>query len=862
VSDATFIGLFVEEATGLLALFEDAGSGDEQRARAVADLRQAIMLLEGTGHAADAVRACDRLAAGEAGATAELVGLIRTLRAVLSQPRSEPPPPSRTRARSPSRRPFDTEESKTLRSFFRDEAHEHLEKIIASLGELGGAAPGGETLEELLRATHLLKGSAGTVGLTEFASAAHRLEETLARTRSGALEWSGELAEAVVEVIDALLAFVDNVEVPSNAADLELRAAALERLSGIELTVAPPRPAQSELESDAAADDDDDDDDNNSGGQVVGPLATDDTASVVFARQSADTRQHQPQILRVDPQRIDRLMDGVGELIFDRTRIERRIAEIELYSENLSHGRRVLRDSIEQLADSGELSDDLVVVASQLSELEADIAAQVSSLRQSTAALVDDAQALRRTTSDLQRGLTGIRMQSVATLFERLAPRVRAMARAEGKRVKLQLIGGETEFDKAVAEQVADALVQLLRNAVAHGIESAAERRAAGKAEIGLITLAARGEGESVAIEITDDGSGLDTPALRRRLVEQGVWSEQRAELESDNEVLRAVFFSGVSSRDTPDLLAGRGVGLGAVRETVARLGGEIRLSSTPRQGTTFTVRLPLTTAVAHALLFKVGGHVYAVPNVNVVETAMVEASGPAIPSFLRIRSASVPLILLHAILGADIPADARTVPAVVIEYLGKRLAITCDKIVGPREIVVKSLGPLLASMPLYAGGTVSGSGKVQLILDPAALVSLAFPRLEVLKAPTHPVRAVVESRRPRRLLLVDDSKTVRESLTRALERAGFVVDVAADGAAAWERLCTSSYDALVTDIEMPELDGFGLIEKVRAELAELPTVIISSAATDENRARAAELGVRTVLAKPVNPQAIAEALR
>lgn len=842
MGDATFIGLFVDEATNLLALLEDRGAGAGARAHAIADLRQAVMLLEGSAHAAAALDACDRLAAGDGGGADALAALIRALRAEMT--RSQPPSPAR-RPPASRRQIFDTEESKTLRQFFRDEAHEHLEKIIGTLGALGGAAPDGDTLGELLRVTHLLKGSAGTVGMNTFADAAHRLEEVLARARSGALRWTGEVAESVVELIDALLAFVSASESPAAGAELELRAAALERLSGVE--------PQADLGRAATEDDD--------SGRVMAPHAPEDTASVVV-RRDAEVRARQPQILRVDPQRIDRLMDGIGELTFDRTRIERRIVEVEQLAENLSHARRVLRDSIDQLADSGELSDDQMVVAAQLAEVEADIAAQVSAMRRSTAALVDDAQALRRTAGDLQKGLTRIRMQSVATLFERLAPRVRAMARAEGKRVKLQLIGGDTEFDKAVAEQVTDALVQLLRNAVAHGIEPAAERTRAGKSEVGLITVAARGEGESVAIEITDDGAGLDTAALRKRMVDQGLWSQQRARMESDNEVLRAVFFSGISSRETPDLLAGRGVGLGAVRETVARLGGEIQLSSTAGRGTTFTVRLPLTTAVAHALLFKVGGHVYAVPNVNVVETAMVEASGPAIPTVLRVRSESVPLIILHAILGADVPADARRVPAVVVEYLGKRLAITCDKIVGPREIVVKSLGPLLSSLPLYAGGTVSGSGKVQLILDPAALVRLGYPRLEVLSGPVHPVRRDKTEGLPRRLLLVDDSRTVRETLTRALERAGFVVDVAADGAAAWERLCTSSYDALVTDLEMPELDGFGLIERVRAQLAELPTVIISSAATDAARARAADLGVVVVLAKPVNPQAIADALR
>ena len=257
-------------------------------------------------------------------------------------------------------------------------------------------------------------------------------------------------------------------------------------------------------------------------------------------------------------------------------------------------------------------------------------------------------------------------------------------------------------------------------------------------------------------------------------------------------------------------------------------------------------------------------GNVYAVPNVNVVETALVEASGPVMPLELRSRGVGVPLVSLQELLGGSVP-DARSVPAVVIEYLGRRLAITCDKIVGPREIVVKSLGPLLASIPLYAGGTVSGSGKVQLILDPAALVRLAYPSAQMpASAGAKPMTSGRSARdQSLRILVVDDSRTVRETVTRALERQGYVVDVAPDGAAAWEKLCSVTYDALITDIEMPELDGFGLLERIRAgSLAELPALVISSRSSDENRLRATELGVIDFLAKPVSLAALERGLR
>ncbi len=832
MSGATLEDVFVEEGIRVLAVFHESTLDPRARQHACNDLEVAANFLPSAELRANAQTICVRLRQSDAAAVDELAELIAELRASQSRDVVPRPIPKRTDS---SRQVFDTEETRTLRSFFRDEAHQNLERVVRTLGEVGSEAPSESTIDELLRITHLLKGSAGTVGLPEFANAAHSLEDALARARRGSIHWTKSLHDSIIEVIDALLAFVDTAEegtaADSALANLELRVASLTQAwtdAETTATTEPRREPRSE------------------------------SSSVTMTPAESQSRGSGPQVLRVDPRRVDQLMDSVGELTFDRTRIERRIHEVELLSQNLSHARRVLHDSIEQLAAGENISDDIVVIASQLSELEADIASQVAAMRRSSSNLIEDARSLRKTTAELQKGLTGIRMQSAAALFERLAPRVRAMARAEGKRVRLRMLGGETEFDKAVAEQVADALIQLLRNSIAHGIESQADRAAAGKPEVGLITLTARGEGESVAIEVADDGAGLDTVALRRRLVELDVWSEDRASSESDDGVLRAVFFPGVSSRVSADLIAGRGVGLGAVRETVARLGGEIRLASTRGRGTTFTVRLPLTTAIAHALLFKVGGHVYAVPNVNVVETALVEASGPTIPAQLRTRGQTVPMILLQSVLGADIPSDARSVPAVVIEYLGRRLAITCDKIVGPREIVVKSLGPLLASIPLYAGGTVSGSGKVQLILDPAALVRLAFPTLEVIDDGPTRIRRNAGSR-ARRVLIVDDSRSVRLAVTRALERAGFLVDEAPDGAAGWERLCSSDYDVMITDIEMPELDGFGLLERVRSStLAHLPALIISTRAGEGNRARAESLGVSEFFAKPVSPQALA----
>ena len=709
---------------------------------------------------------------------------------------------------------FNTSEYRALRLLFRDESHEALEQVAHLLLRAGTDRIDPDALTELLRTTHSLKGTAGTVGLREFADAAHRLEGVLERLRAGALVWSGAVRDAVVEVVDGLRALAE-------AAEDEVEAAELAR--GLERALAAVGSAAevADVETDP-------------GGSATGLRGPTESGPHRVARSG------EPAQLRVDPARIDRLMDSVGELIFDRTRIERRVIELRGSVEQLA----LLRDA---MFASAEASGDL-----PLRSLARDLSDRVGLLERLAGELLEDTGALRRTGNALQDGLTDIRMQSSRSLFQRLAPQVRALARAAGVPIRLITHGGETEFDKSVADQIVEPLIHLLRNAVAHGIEPPEVRRALGKPAEGQITIAARHEGRSVVIEVADDGAGVDPRVVRQRLVQSGRWSESRAQVAGDDEVLRALFDARVSSREEVDELAGRGIGLDAVRDTVVRLGGEIAVSSTVGIGTSFTMRLPQTTSISNALLFKVGGHVFAIPNVHVVETAQVEVSSPAVPSILRVRDGAVPLVLLHRVLGAALPADVRSVPAVVIDYASRRLAVTCDKIVGPREIVVKNLGPLLSPLPLYAGGTISGSGKVQLILDPAALVRLAYPE-----------PAAAPRRAAGRVLVADDSRAVRQAMALLLERAGYQVDLADSGLAAWRMLGRAHYDALVTDLEMPEMGGLELIERVRGDalLAELPVVIISSRAGDAARARAARLDVVAVLAKPVDPDRLLAAL-
>jgi chemotaxis protein histidine kinase CheA/CheY-like chemotaxis protein len=749
---------------------------------------------------------------------------------------------------------FAPEELAMLRSFFRDEAHETLERLASELLRTPRAGPDAEALGDLMRATHTLKGSAGTVGVPEMVGFAHEVEDQLARLRAGKLAWSASLLDVLVETIDAMRGYIDALD--DEGGRLLATGRVREQLDLLgRVSAAAPAAAPAEPVSDGA---------------VTAPYRGGDSTRTVVAGEVGaghDLSGVYPSsqgVLRVDPGRVDRLMDSVGELVFDRTRIERRVQHLRDLARSLEDTRRRLRDHVVQASRAAAAPG----LAGALSEVEAELAERVTELSRASAALLDDADALRRTSAALQDGLTRVRMLKAGALFQQLAPPLRAIARGEGKRVRLVTGGEDTEFDKTVAERITDPLIQLLRNAVAHGIEPGEVREAAGKAPEGEVKILARQERGLVVLEVADDGAGIDPATLRQRLVVSGRWTRSRAEMATDEEVLRSIFEPGVSTREHADRLAGRGVGLDAVRESIARLGGEIRMTSTPGEGTVFTMRLPVSAAVSQALLFKVHGHVYAIPNVHVVETAYAEISAGAVPPTLTVRDDLIPLVSLHQILGGAGPGAGRSLPAVVIEFAGRRFAVTCDKIVGPREIVVKHLGPLLAPLPLYAGATISGSGKVQLILDPASLARIAHPGAKS-AAPTPAPQAttgptpVAPVARAGRALVADDSRAIREAMTQILASAGYIVDVAEDGARAWRMVRELDYQLVVTDIEMPELDGLGLIERIREDpgLNTLPVVVITSRGSGDTRESAEELGIQGFVFKPVTRRKILDAL-
>ena len=723
---------------------------------------------------------------------------------------------------------FDAEELAMLRQLFRAEAHDALETVTARVLAGGSARPSAEALTEMMRVTHTLKGAAGTVGLPVMVDLSHRLESALAAVGREPSGWLPATADLLVAVIDALRGYLDHLAEP----DTDARAAQIR--SQIDRIARPNRRPESQPPAFVEA--------------LPEPVL-----EVAAEGEAGPAPPGPAPWLHVEVGRIDDLMSSAGELLFDRTRIERRVQLLRTLARDLSRTRQTLHDALaDDAADEARPG-----LRATLVDAEAALAGQAALLSQTTAALLDEIEALRRTIGELQRGLTRMRMEPARNLMLHAARTLRGLRRATGATVELRTAGEDTEVDKAVAEHLVDPITQLLRNAVAHGIEPAAVRAAQAKPATATITIRARQDGNSLVLEVGDDGRGIDTGALRRRLVATGRWNAPRAQLANDAEVLEALLETGVSSRGEADELAGRGVGLGVVQQAVARLGGEVTVASAAGKGTTFTLRLPLSTTLAQAMLFKVDGQVYAIPNAHVIDTAHVGAHATSASG----GHDTLPVVRLEQLLGHGAAGERR--PALVVSFAGKTLVCTVDKIIGAREIIIKPLGPLLAPLTLYAGATISGSGKVQLILDPAQLVRRAYPEAAATALAGLHDRGSSPHVLAGRALVVDDSRAIREAMTSMLGSEGWIVDVAEDGARALQMTRQLRYDLVVTDLEMPALGGFELIARLRGDERSKDTavVIITSRANPEHRRRARDLGVRALVAKPITRRKLLEAL-
>jgi chemosensory pili system protein ChpA (sensor histidine kinase/response regulator) len=595
-------------------------------------------------------------------------------------------------------------------------------------------------------------------------------------------------------------------------------------------------------------------------------------------------REERQEVARVDAELLDMLLNNAGEVSILRSRVEQQVNSVEFNLAELNRTVTRLKEQLRNLEieteaqilhrhqeekvrrdDFDPLEMDRYSQIQQLSRALAESVSDVASIEGLLESLTREAQNLliqqSRVVTEVQNGLMRTRMVPFQRHVQRLSRIVRQVAGETSKHAELAVTGASGELDRQVLERMLPPFEHMLRNSVVHGIETPAERRAAGKPESGTIRIGLHREGSEMVIIVEDDGRGIDVKAVRERALQRGILKPGRSL--TDEEALQLVLEPGFSTASSITQHAGRGVGMDVVVAEIKKLGGALFTQSTPGHGVRFTIRLPFTLAIAQSLLVRIGEEQYALPLPTVEGVARI----PRAEVLMHLRSDQPSFnygTQLYRIqqLGAFIGAPAAAlpdadvpVPVILIRAGEHSTGLVVDELLGNREIVVKPVGPQVASIRGVSGATILGDGRIVIILDMGALVRSEWRVRNAVSAPTEDRRTFA--------LVVDDSITVRRVTQRLLERNGMRVLTAKDGVDALELLQDHHPDIILLDIEMPRMDGYELATRVRgdARLANIPIVMITSRVGEKHRARAIEIGVNDYLGKPYQENQLLDAI-
>jgi chemosensory pili system protein ChpA (sensor histidine kinase/response regulator) len=777
---------------------------------------------------------------------------------------------------------------------FEEEALELFPQLSGALRQWTARPNNVGARSEVLRGLHTLKGSARLAGAMRLGELAHRMESAIEQTSQD--DASLAQIEPLTGLLDGMQANFDRLRHPQQAAPAPVTSALAQPAA---LSAAPTTGAAVTSSTVPTP--------------SLGAMAPLRAASASSNLAAPVLRAANNQTVRVRSQLLDRLVNQAGEVMITRSRLEAelnqlrgslgeltgnldklrmQLRDIEVQSESQMQSRMALAK--ETSAEFDPLEFDRFTRVQELTRMMAesvnDVATVQRSIQRTVEATEDDLVAQARQTRELQRDLLRTRMVEFEGISERLYRVVRQAGKDAGKQVKLDITGGSIEMDRGVLDRMTPAFEHLLRNCVAHGIETAEARVAAGKDASGQIIISLHQEGNDVSVEFRDDGAGLNLARIRERAQAQGLLSHDQQV--DDHETANLIFTPGFTTATQITELSGRGIGMDVVRSEVYALGGRIETSTSAGQGTSFKLVMPLTTAVTQVVMLRIGNLSIGVP-ANLVEavrratpkelqagynTGTFDVAGEALPFFWS------GALLQHS-RSSDQP-QTKTIPVLIFRSAAQRIVAHVDEVLGNQEVVVKNLGPQLSRLPGLAGMSVLASGAVALIYNPVALATVygtLARSMSADKAEAHvladgvtdvvardltgdatPVVPLVPAN-PKSVsapqiplvLVVDDSITVRRVTQRLLQREGYRVALAADGLQALERLAEELPSVVLSDIEMPRMDGFDLVRNMKSDprWAKLPVITITSRIAEKHREHALSLGVDHYLGKPYSEE-------
>jgi chemosensory pili system protein ChpA (sensor histidine kinase/response regulator) len=783
-----------------------------------------------------------------------------------------------------------------LLEIFVQEATDILDHSDSMMAKLREAPQDRDHVTGLQRDLHTLKGGARMAGLAPIGDLSHAMESLLEAIIENRRNMDRVTVESLERGFDRLHGLVQRVAKRQAIAMPDHAIARFEGLVSGEMPVvqaapevaappAVPEPVAAPVEEIAEA--------------IVEPEAEAPVTTVVrpggrpaprhLPTIEDEVQQHAPQeMIRVRSDLLDSLVNYAGEVSIYRSRLEQQISTFRFNLVEFEQTVARLREQLRKLemeteaqilsryqreAESSESSFDPLELDrfSQLQQLSRALAESVSDLvsiqgllddltRQSETLLLQQS----RVSSDLQEGLMRTRMVPFDSLVPSLRRTVRQAAQEVGKRAQLKVEGAQGEMDRNLLERMKAPFEHMLRNALAHGIESPDDRVAANKQAEGTVTIQVSREATEVVLRVSDDGKGMDRDAIRRKAIERGLLKTE-AQL-SDRDLYGFILETGFSTAEQVTQLSGRGVGMDVVHNEIKQLGGSLAIDSARGAGSTFIIRLPFTLAVTQAILVRLGEATYAVPMssvqgvVRIARDDLERRMNKANPAYTYAGDEFLIYELSHLL---NMPPariiDETQLPLLMTRTGDQRAAVRIDSVIGSREIVVKSVGPQISSVPGIFGATIMGDGSVVMILDLAPLVRRAAALRERVEAgeivaPTIAAPAPVFEKRANPLIMVvDDSITMRKVTTRVLERNDMEVITAKDGLDAVEKLQDKVPDVVLLDVEMPRMDGYELATYMKNDprLKLVPIIMITSRTGEKHRQRALEIGVERYLGKP-----------
>ncbi len=729
----------------------------------------------------------------------------------------------------------------SLFELFQSEAITHSQALSDGILAIEDHPDDTERLEQLMRAAHSLKGAARIIDLDAVVEIAHAMEDVFVGAQRGEHVLSAGRVDQLLRGVDIFLELskIGEPELSNWLDSQSPRCLALAEQLRQELDVTEPPTA-----GDASAGSHDE-------GGATGEM-TGDSSSITGARETADD-EREPEIPSTTPQRdvsvsdasLSRIMQLAGESIVDAGRWQTSLSSLD----RLRDLHRTMTEDLAQLPDredSSEAIDKLLQLNGRIEEGLAEHCNQVEATAWNA----------ERTASALYQESLASRMRPFSEGTAGLPRMVRDLARSLQKQVTLKIEGQSVSVDRDILSSLNAPLNHLLRNCIDHGLEPPEQRRSAGKPETGQITVTARHHAGMLTIEIRDDGRGIDLNRLRSMIVERRLASPELAAQLDNQEVLEFLFLPGFSTAGEVTEVSGRGVGLDVVQSMVQEVSGSVHVQTTAGRGSTFTLRLPITLSVIRAVLAEVSGQPFAFPLVRlnrIVRLPCDECQTVQGRQQITIGGHAIGLLAASDLL--DLPAEPSSGAVLSILVIGhepRACGIVVDRFIGEQDLAVRQLDSRLGKVPHILAAAISRSGVPLLIVDVDDMLGRIERDLGTSRVKGLERAARSRQRKTQRILVVDDSVTVREVERQLLEARGFEVDVAVDGQDGWISLCAGHYDLLVTDIDMPRMNGLALIRAARADarFERLPIVVVSYKAREQDKKLGSEAGADAYLTK------------